>query len=156
MCRCLAIAVVLNVVFAVSSASAEDIAARSLNYFPGKWVMKTAEGTGTVQWKKVAGGTAIAGAGQDDNGIKSHSMAGWDSSKKAWLHSWFSSDGSSGCLEITKFEKDTYIGTGRSVDAEGKTVTGPWRNKIIDNDHFEITHETEQRPIVSKWERIKD
>ncbi len=156
MSRCLAIAVGVCVVFSVNSVSAEDIPTRILKYFPGKWAMKSAAMNGTVQWRIVAGGKAIAGAGKHEGGEESFSMAGWDLSKKAWVHSWFTSDGSSGYLEISKFEKDTYVGKGRSVDAEGNTVSGAWRNKIIDENHFEITQETDEGPVVSKWERIRE
>lgn len=145
------------VAFWTTSVSAQGLADRILEYFPGKWRVSAADGMaiGEVEWKLVAGGKAAAGAGSMQ-GTASFSMAGWDAKDKKWIHDWYEGNGTHGHLEVASFENGTYHGELRVADGDGKVITGAWKNKIIDRDHFELTEPTADGPKVTRWTRVKN
>lgn len=140
-----------------SIVNASDLSKRINAYFPGQWTIELADGSsaGEVHWKKVAGGLGLAGPGTTSTGETSFSMAGWDPKEKTWVHTWISSDGSYGRLNIMKFEGDTYHGRTYVVDKDGQVQTdGAWHCKIVDQDHFEITPPADGTTKPTRWTRM--
>ncbi len=141
-----------------SVCAAQDFSTQMLTYFPGKWILKAADGTqlGTADWKLVSGGKALAGPGVMKTGGKSFALAGWDSAAKKWIHNWFQEDGGYGYLEVVKYEGDTYFGIIYLVDAKGKSVNGDWQTHVIDKDHFETIQVVKGAKTVTHFYRTKD
>jgi hypothetical protein len=141
---------------AQTDAFSDEIPKSILDYFPGQWRVEGADGnTGTVEWKLVAGGKAVAGAGTSAEGGADHGMAGWQPRDKKWLHVWFRENGGYGELEVSRHEGDTYFGTQRVVDANGDVIESHFANRVIDKDHFEVTLESGDEKSISRWTRIK-
>lgn len=158
MIRRFIVALVAIVALSSSLAHAQDFVPGILKYFPGKWQAKAADGTNlfTVEWKVVAGGKAIAGPSMTASGSAGYAVAGWEPKEKKWVHVVFDGSGMHARLEITKFADNTYSGPVYFVDAEGNAASGECRNKIIDQDHFEITQVLNGKTDVQQWHRIKD
>ncbi|MCS7471269.1 hypothetical protein NZK35_31835 [Stieleria sp. ICT_E10.1] len=135
-----------------SSLSAGELAERIMGYFPGKWIIKTADGDvgGEVEWSRVAGGKAVSGSGKQE-GQPSFSMAGWDAEKELWIHNWFESDGTHGYLEVESFADGVYKGKAVITSGDGKVASGPWQNKILDKNSFEITTPSIQGGIEKSY-----
>jgi hypothetical protein len=102
----------------------------------------------------MAGGRSLGGPGESELGA-GFALAGWDAASKAWIHVWYGEDGQYGRLEITRFDKDTYYGSVRVVEANGKVTSSQWEGKIISDDHFIITDRSENEVTVTHWHRMK-
>ena len=140
------------------SATADDneLISRIVKYFPGKWDIKSDDGNplGKVDWSTVSGGMSIAGPGSFDD-MPTYHLAGWEPSKKVWLHTMHRKDGQHLRLELNKFEGDTYFGTSRLVESDGSVIESKWENKVIDKDHFAITTHAGGETTVTHWYRKK-
>jgi hypothetical protein len=155
MSRCFSIAFVACAVLSAPVARGQDFSPGILKYYPGKWLVKEEGGKelGTVEWKRVAGGKAVAGAGKLTPGGESYSMAGWDPKEKKWVHAWFEAEGTYGRIDVVKFEKDTYSGPICITDKTGKLVSGECRNRIVGPNHFEITEILDGKKIIMHFHR---
>ena len=155
MIRRLCFAAAACAALACSAVRAQDFVPQTLKYFPGKWVIKTADGTevGSVDWKLVAGGKAIAGEGVLNTGGKTFVLAGWDAKEKAWIHNWFEESGAFGHIKVTQFQDNTYLGTLYFADANGEGGSSEWKNRLIDKDHFEVTEFLKGEKVVLHFHR---
>jgi hypothetical protein len=125
----------------VSVTAAEEFASQLLKFAPGTWELKDANGAliGTVDWKLTSEGKAISATGKNPDSGVHVGAAGWDAGTKKWVHVIFYGDGAFMRYELDRFKDGVYSGTVYFADATGKTSTGKCQNKIIDNDHFEVT-----------------
>jgi hypothetical protein len=130
--------------FALSSAdvNAQDLAEQIINHFPGEYDIKDGAGEpfGTVEWKVVAGGKAIAGEGSSADGVKGFHAAGWDPAKKKWIHAVFLEDGTYMVDEVHSHKDGTYHGKWRTHNPDGTVESGKSTNKVINKDYFVVTH----------------
>ena len=135
---------------------ADEMPDSILRYFPGRWRIEGPDGSsGTVEWKLVAGGKAVAGAGTSTDGGADFGLAGWKAKEKKWVHTVFSEDGGYIYLEITRFENgNTYLGTQRVVDANGTAVESKFTNRVVDPRHFEVTLDDGKQKTVRRWTRL--
>ena len=154
MLRTLSLCIAIFACLQTASVNAEEneIVSRIVKYFPGEWEIKADDGTlmGSVDWSAVCDDTAISGPGTFDN-MATYHLAGWEPSKKLWLHTMHRKDGQHLRLEIDRFEDDTYYGTTRLVESDGSVVEAKWENKLIDGDHFQITSRAGDATTVSHW-----
>ena len=137
-------------------ADENELVSRIVEYFPGKWDIKSEDGEplGNVDWSAVSGGMSIAGPGSFD-GMPTYHLAGWEPSKKIWLHTMHRKDGQHLRLELKKFVGDTYFGTSRLIESDGSVTEAKWENKVIDKDHFSISTHAGGETTVTLWYRKK-
>jgi hypothetical protein len=136
------------------SPGSEQFVLRVLAYFPGKWDIKSADGStlGYVRWKAEAGGRALTGKGRMRNGSIS-ALAGWDLAKREWIHTLVEESGAFGQIVVTRFKNNTYTGTFYFVDSNGEGETSDWKNEIIDNDHFVISEILKGKKTILHFHR---
>ncbi|MCS7466155.1 hypothetical protein NZK35_05635 [Stieleria sp. ICT_E10.1] len=137
-----------------ANADENEIVSRIVKYFPGPWEIKSDDGKllGSVDWSTVSGGVSIAGPGTSD-GLPTYHLAGWEPSKKLWLHTMHRKDGQHLRLELDRFKGDTYFGTTWLVEADGSVTEAKWENKVIDENHFAITTRSGGKATVTHWYR---
>jgi tetratricopeptide (TPR) repeat protein len=134
---------------------AKDLSEKILAYFPGKWDFQSDSGmgNGSVHWQAVSDKAALAGPGTIDTAGANHCLAGWDHNGKRWVHSYFSANGTSGQLEVTRFEGRTFFGRVHHTNADGTAQWSNWRCELLDDDHFRITQDTAGKQAVQTWSR---
>lgn len=111
------------------------------NYLKGEWTYEiTPVGLkGTVTWRMAAKGNALVGRYRDEGGPMAVEISGWRSEAKSMTAHGYGSEGNYWQLEFTKITEDTIEGPNSGVLADGRSYTGTFTGKRIDDDKYEWT-----------------
>ena len=139
--------------FAQTGFAQEVSPSEILKYFPGKWEWSRSDGeSGTVEWKLVSDGKALAGPGMSTFGGADFGLGGWEAQSKKWAHTWYTAKGGYGRLEWNTFEGGTYRGVVRTFEPGGELAEAKTSCKIVDQNTFILTIEPDARET---WKRLK-
>jgi hypothetical protein len=70
------------------------------------------------------------------------------------VHIFYGADGSSGRLEVTRWEDGVLYGQNRLVDSQGRVTKEDFQCKIVDQNRAELTMVTDGQRVVTHWKRI--
>ncbi|MCS7466056.1 hypothetical protein NZK35_05125 [Stieleria sp. ICT_E10.1] len=108
-------------------------------FFEGTWSYEIPSDSesGTVTWKRVASGNALAGEFLRANGTIENELTGWDPIQRAVVATGFgASDGSFWKITLDKITDDTMSGEHIGSLEDGRTYKGVFTLKKKDADHF--------------------
>ena len=76
--------------------------------------------------------------------------------EKKWIHSIFFADGRHMRYELGKHDGDTYYGTLFVSEGTGQGSKGEAQNRIIDDNHCEVTQVINGEKMVLHFHRVQD